>query len=178
VSPLAGAVLAAGAAVAVAVAWAVLRRRGVLGDLKPVATQLLRRAPGGLALTVLLTACYWGCRYSVVIAVAASVGAQADPRQLFFLQWFVSTAITLTPTPGAALGAETAFFAIYRGLLPEGTIGVATAAWRFLTFYLLVLVAAGLLVATASGRPVASGAAGPAAPRRGRGRRSRASGSR
>jgi glycosyltransferase 2 family protein len=53
----------------------------------------------------------------------------------FFLQWVVFTALNFVPTPGASGGAEAAFVLVYSALLPASVIGIATAGWRFLTFY-------------------------------------------
>ena len=38
-------------------------------------------------------------------------------------------------------GAEAAFYFIYAPFLPQGVIGLATAGWRFLTFYLQLGIA-------------------------------------
>jgi glycosyltransferase 2 family protein len=102
-------------------------------------------ATGGkwrFALSFLLTAIQWTCRYSVISALIAFLGAPVQPVLFWVLQWVVFSIMAMIPTPGAAGGAEAAFFFIYSAFLPERVIGLATAGWRFLTFYLLLGLAA------------------------------------
>nr|MBA2670624.1 flippase-like domain-containing protein [Gemmatimonadota bacterium] len=93
-------------------------------------------------LSFLLTAIQWSCRYSVISALIAFLGAPVQPVLFWVLQWVVFSIMAMIPTPGAAGGAEAAFFFIYSAFLPERVIGLATAGWRFLTFYLLLGLAA------------------------------------
>src|SRR5690606_28502095 len=78
----------------------------------------------------------WIARYSVISALVAYLGYPVQPVLFWLLQWVVFTLMAMIPTPGAAGGAEAAFYLIYSALLPEQVIGLATAGWRFLTFYL------------------------------------------
>jgi uncharacterized membrane protein YbhN (UPF0104 family) len=98
---------------------------------------VVARGKGRFALTWLLTALQWSCRYSVVTALAYFLAPQArvDPVLFFLLQWAVFTALNFVPTPGASGGAEAAFVLVYSALLPARVIGIATAGWRMLTFY-------------------------------------------
>lgn len=122
------------------------RRRGRWLGLRDNLRMVLRGGKTRIALTVLIAAVHWSCRYSVVAALALSFGVHDNPVRLFFLQWFVFTIMTFVPLPGAAVGAESAFFLVYEGILPEWSLGVMTAAWRMFSFYLLVILAATLLV--------------------------------
>ena len=61
--------------------------------------------------------------------------AHVDPVLFFLLQWVVFTAMSVVPTPGGSGGAEAVFVLVYSALLPDAVIGIATAGWRFLTFY-------------------------------------------
>jgi uncharacterized membrane protein YbhN (UPF0104 family) len=72
----------------------------------------------------------------VATALVAFLGAPVDPVLFFLLQWVVFTAMMFIPTPGASGGAEAAFYLVYSALIPAGIIGLATAGWRFFTFYL------------------------------------------
>jgi glycosyltransferase 2 family protein len=123
---------------------ALLRRRlrGSWRDSKR-AFQLVAR--GGRLLfcfTLLLTAVHWISRYSVVTAFAWFLGVPVDPVLFWLMQWVVFTVMTFIPTPGAAGGAEAAFSLLYAPLLPAGALGITTAGWRFLTFYLQAALAA------------------------------------
>jgi glycosyltransferase 2 family protein len=93
------------------------------------------------ALSMTLTAVQWIARYSVVTALIAFLGVPVQPVLFWLLQWVVFTLAAFIPTPGAAGGAEAAFFVVYGPFLPAGVIGIATAGWRFLTFYLLLALA-------------------------------------
>lgn len=81
----------------------------------------------------------WFCRASVATAVIFGLGQQADPILFFLLQWVVFAMMVFVPTPGAALGAEASFAAIFDGFVIEGLLGVLTAGWRFFSFYLPLL---------------------------------------
>jgi hypothetical protein len=52
----------------------------------------------------------------------------------------VFTAASLVPTPGGTGAAEGAFYFIYSGLFPAAVLPFLTVAWRFLTFYYLLLL--------------------------------------
>ncbi|MDZ7724547.1 MAG: lysylphosphatidylglycerol synthase transmembrane domain-containing protein [candidate division KSB1 bacterium] len=102
------------------------------------------------ALSMLLTAVQWICRYSVITALLISVGIQVDPVLLFLFQWVTFSLMTFIPTPGAAAGAEASFYFVYMHFIPHDVIGLMTAGWRFFTFYfhtgLGVLVLGGYFV--------------------------------
>jgi glycosyltransferase 2 family protein len=85
---------------------------------------------------------HWIARYSVIAALALFLGVPFDPVLFWLLQWVVFTLMSFVPTPGATGGAEIAFTAVYAALLPAGSIGIATAAWRLFTFYVPVALAA------------------------------------
>ncbi|HEX6039888.1 lysylphosphatidylglycerol synthase transmembrane domain-containing protein [Longimicrobium sp.] len=104
-------------------------------DFRSVHRLVIRRGKSRFLLTFLITAVQWSCRYSVVTALAFFLGARVDPVLFFLLQWVIFTAMMFIPTPGATGGAEAAFYLVYEALLPAGLIGIATAGWRMLTFY-------------------------------------------
>ena len=112
------------------------RTQRTWGDARDVYKLVIRRGKLRFAATWLLGAIQWTCRYSVVTALAVFLGASVDPVLFFLLQWVVFTAMMFVPTPGASGGAEAAFYLVYSALLPAQVIGLATAGWRFFTFYL------------------------------------------
>lgn len=120
--------------------WTARTRRRLgktLADVREVRRLVVARGKRLFLLTWLITAVQWCCRYSVVTALAYFLAPQAhvDPVLFFLLQWVVFTALNFVPTPGASGGAEAAFVLVYSALLPASVIGIATAGWRFLTFY-------------------------------------------
>ena len=112
------------------------RTRKSSRDFRSVLRLVRERGKGRFLLTFLVTAVQWSCRYSVATAVAYFLGAQVDPVLFFLLQWVIFTAMLFVPTPGASGGAEAAFYLVYSALLPASVVGLATAGWRLLTFYL------------------------------------------
>ena len=112
------------------------KTRSTWRDAREVYRIIIRNGKSRFALSFTLTAIQWGARYSVISALAAFLGAPVQPVLFWMLQWVVFTLMTFIPTPGAAGGAEAAFYFIYSPFLPQGVIGLATAGWRFLTFYL------------------------------------------
>lgn len=104
-------------------------------DFRDVYRLVVVRGKLRFLLTFLITAVQWSCRYSVVTALAYFLGAEVDPVLFFLLQWVIFTMMLFVPTPGASGGAEAIFFLVYSALLPARILGVATAGWRMLTFY-------------------------------------------
>lgn len=140
-----------------------LRRktRSTWRDARAVYGIIIRKGKTRFALSLSLTAVQWGARYSVISALAAFLGAPVQPVLFWVLQWVVFTLMTFIPTPGAAGGAEAAFYFIYSPFLPQGVIGLATAGWRFLTFYLQLGIASVIFfflpLPTAATREAAAG---------------------
>jgi glycosyltransferase 2 family protein len=124
--------------------WSRVRRklRRTWREARAVFRVIARRGKRLLAFSLVLTAVQWTARYSVISALALFLGFPFDPVLFWLLQWVVFTIMSFIPTPGATGAAEIAFTAVYAALLPAGVIGIATAAWRFFTFYVPVGLAA------------------------------------
>lgn len=118
------------------------RTRNSWRDAREVFRLIAHGGKWRFALSLSLTAVQWGSRYSVITALVAFLGAPVQPVLFWILQWVVFSLMTLVPTPGAAGGAEAAFYFIYSPFLPREVIGLATSGWRFLTFYMNLGLAA------------------------------------
>lgn len=118
------------------------RLRRMWRDAREVFQLIVDRGKLWFLLSLTITAVQWIARYSVISALIAFLGVPVQPVLFWLLQWVVFTVMSFVPTPGAAGGAEAAFFLIYGALLPEEIIGIATGGWRFLTFYLQLGLAA------------------------------------
>jgi len=94
------------------------------------------------ALTFVLTAVQWICRYSIISLLLMSLGLPAQPVLFMALQVLVYVLMSFIPSPGGAGGAEALFYLLYQPFLAAGTIAAVTMGWRFLTFYFLLLLAA------------------------------------
>ncbi len=100
------------------------------------------RGKARLALTLLISAFQWTCRYSVLTALVMSLGLPAQPLVFFSLQVILFAAMNAVPTPGAAGGTEALFSLLYRPFIPADSISVVMVGWRFLTFYLPAILGA------------------------------------
>lgn len=129
------------------------RLRSAWDDGREIFRIILRDGKGWFALSMACTSIHWIARYSVIAALAAFLGAPVDPVLFWILQWVVFSLMSLIPTPGAVGGAEASFYLIYSTVLPEGVLGIATAGWRFLTFYLQLGLAAILFTLMNMQRP-------------------------
>lgn len=98
------------------------------------------------AINMLLAGVQWGMRYSVFTALAYGFGLQPHPVHFFLLQWLLFTVLNLVPTPGAIGAAEVGFVLVFRGTMPPELLAVAGGAWRFISTYLQIMVAAAILV--------------------------------
>lgn len=112
------------------------RFRKTWHDFRSVHELVIKHGKKWFVVTIVITGVQWTCRYSVVTALAYFLGARVDPVLFFLLQWVIFTGMLFVPTPGASGGAEAMFYLVYSALLPAGVIGIATAGWRMLTFYL------------------------------------------
>jgi glycosyltransferase 2 family protein len=120
--------------------------RFVWRDAKDAFGLIAKRGKVHFALNVLLTGVQWTARYSVISVFLLYLGVAVDPFLFFALQWLVFTLATFFPTPGATGGAEAAFYVVYGPLVPASAIGIATAGWRFFTFYFVLACSALLFV--------------------------------
>lgn len=118
------------------------RLRATWRDAREVYQLIARRGKLRFLLSLAITGVQWIARYSVVTAIFAYLGAPVKPVLFWLLQWVVFTFAALVPTPGGSGGAEASFYLIYSALVPAEVIGLATAGWRFLTFYFQIGLAA------------------------------------
>jgi glycosyltransferase 2 family protein len=109
-------------------------------DARQVYRLIRKDGKSRFVLSMSLTAIQWGARYSIISALVAFLGAPVQPVLFWLLQWVVFTLAAFIPTPGAAGGAEAAFFVIYSPFLPAAVIGLVTAGWRFFTYLALAKV--------------------------------------
>lgn len=120
------------------------RMRSAYYNFITIFRRIAREGKSIFAMTIALTSLQWICRYSIISLLLVSMGIPVRPVLFMALQVFVFALMTVVPTPGAVGGAEVMFSFVFRAFLPQGTIGLVTAGWRFLTFYFLLLLAAAL----------------------------------
>ncbi len=139
---LAGHLALPGAIVGSAVVIVLLFRRSItrrLGrlwhDFAGVFRVIAQRGKLRFAATFGLVALQWTCRYAATALLLRSLGIPLNPLLVFLLQWVVFAAALVVPTPGGMVGAEAAFYVVYRAFVPAAVLPAAVAAWRLLTFY-------------------------------------------
>ncbi len=115
-------------------------------DFKETFLSVWKSGKGYFFLGFILILLRWMCTYAVLVFLMLGLSVEMNYAALFLLQWMIFMAMTVVPTPGAAGGAELAFYYVFGAIIPQGIIGVVMAAWRFLTYYFVMLVAA-LIVA-------------------------------
>ncbi len=97
--------------------------------------------------------CYYAITYMVYLAFGNSgiTYWQIVPAQAFLLM-----IMTITPTPGAGLGAEGGFLLIFQSIFKTGTINLAILFWRIYTFYLPIIVGALFLIPSKKAKTIKS----------------------
>ncbi len=118
----------------------------VFADFKNAFRVISRGGKMVFALNVFLAALQWIMRYSIFTFIAAGLGLNPDPVAFFLMQWLVYMLMNFVPTPGAIGGAEVMFILVFRGAIPPELLPAASAAWRFVSTYLMLIVAAILMV--------------------------------
>ena len=87
------------------------------------------------------------CYYAITYMVYRAFGNSGiNYWQIIPAQAFLLMIMTITPTPGAGLGAEGGFLLIFQSIFKTGTINLAILFWRIYTFYLPIIVGALFLI--------------------------------
>lgn len=80
-------------------------------------------------------------RFAITYFIYLSFGLRGSSMiSIMAAQAFVTNISYYVPLPGAIGGAEASFFAFYRMFFPGRFINFAMLIWRFITFYLQILV--------------------------------------
>jgi len=81
------------------------------------------------------------CLMLVPVLVYRALGLSGTPwYHLLTVACMLFVSASYTPLPGASGAQEGGFLLYFRGLMPEGTISIALLVWRFMTYYLCLLV--------------------------------------
>lgn len=67
---------------------------------------------------------------------------QATALEMLCAQAFVTMLVSVVPLPGAAGASEGGFYVFFSLFFSAGTVKSATAIWRFITYYAVILVTA------------------------------------
>ena len=125
--------------------------------------QLARLGKVKLAAVVLLTTLYWLTGFLAVPVAVVGLGYGSYFWRAVVAQLVVHILMPFVPTPGGSGIGEIGFLYVYKSVLPDlGVAGLLTLIWRFIDFYLGLLVGGGafLLIMRDLGRAPHRPAAG------------------
>ena len=78
---------------------------------------------------------------SVIYFVYRGFGLMASPYyKILSIQLLLYITASFTPLPGASGAQEGGFYVFFNPFFPEGTLLAALLVWRFITYYLFILV--------------------------------------
>jgi uncharacterized protein (TIRG00374 family) len=103
--------------------------------------QLARIGKARLATVVLLTLLYWVTGFLAIPVAVIGLGYGSYFWQAVVAQLVVHILMPFVPTPGGSGIGEVGFLYVYKSILPDvGVAGLLTLIWRFIDFYLGLLV--------------------------------------
>lgn len=89
----------------------------------------------------LLTLAQLTCLFSVSYSIYRAFGfVQAAALVMLCAQAFVTMLVSVVPLPGAAGASEGGFYVFFSLFFTAGTVKSATAIWRFITYYSVILI--------------------------------------
>lgn len=109
----------------------------------------LSRHPRQIAIQLGLSALSVLGLMSVILFVYRAFGESGTPwYQLLTISFLLFLSASYTPLPGASGAQEGGFLLYYRGLFTQGTAGLALLVWRFMTYYLFLIIGAAATILT------------------------------
>ncbi len=88
----------------------------------------------------------WLLLFAIAPLLLLGFGVKINVVQVLFYQFVLFFLIPLSPTPGGSGAAELGFAALLTSLVPKHLLAVFVILWRFLTYYLNLLVGGIILV--------------------------------
>ena len=88
-----------------------------------------------LGINLVITSVQWLGRYAIILVLLSYNGVAYDVVDVIYHQFVVFALMGLAPTPGATVGAEAAFFLLFKSMVPENLITSLTLMWRFFLHY-------------------------------------------
>ncbi|MEW6552712.1 MAG: lysylphosphatidylglycerol synthase transmembrane domain-containing protein [Actinomycetota bacterium] len=103
--------------------------------------QLARIGRARLVAVVVLTLLYWFTGFLAIPVAVVGLGYGSYFWQAVVAQLVVHILMPFVPTPGGSGIGEVGFLYVYKSVLPDiGVAGLLTLIWRFIDFYLGLLV--------------------------------------
>ncbi len=101
---------------------------------------LVRREQVFLLLVTLATVLFWVLFFSIPPVLMMGLGRQPRYQESLIIQTIFYLILNYIPTPGGSGFAELGFASLFSLFTPPSMVGILTFVWRFLTYYLLLLV--------------------------------------
>jgi uncharacterized protein (TIRG00374 family) len=102
------------------------------------------RAVGSFFISVINLLLFFAITYFIYIAFGKPGSKQI--QDIIALQAFLYVAISFVPTPGSAGAAEGGFHIMFAAIFGAGAVFAPMLIWRFLTYYLMLIVGSVLVV--------------------------------
>ncbi|MDI6689126.1 MAG: flippase-like domain-containing protein [Actinomycetota bacterium] len=88
----------------------------------------------------------WLLLFAIAPLLLLGLRVKINVVQVLFYQFVLFFLIPLSPTPGGSGAAELGFAALLASLVPKHLLAVFVLLWRFLTYYLNLVVGGAILV--------------------------------
>lgn len=86
------------------------------------------------------TIVYWTSLFLIIPVILKGLGYDPHYLRAYVMQTIFNLVIPYMPTPGASGVAEVGFASIFISFIPKGIIGIVTFLWRFITFYVILII--------------------------------------
>ena len=107
----------------------------------------LLKQPGQIAIQFMCSFISLFGLMATVVFTYYAFGQHGTPwYQLLTLSCLLYLSASYTPLPGASGAQEGGFLVYFRGIFHNGIIGMALLTWRFVTFYLFLIVGVGMVI--------------------------------
>ncbi|MDO9034177.1 MAG: flippase-like domain-containing protein [Methanoregula sp.] len=96
----------------------------------------------GLFFGGVVTTFFWISEFLVASVIMMGLGLGPFLLESFFFQILIAIIMMIPLTPGAAGVTEISTLSLYALIIPSGMIGIFVILWRFVTFYLNIILGA------------------------------------
>ncbi|MDP2796187.1 MAG: flippase-like domain-containing protein [Methanoregula sp.] len=96
----------------------------------------------GLLFGGIVTALFWISEFLVASVIMMGLGLGPFILESFFFQILIAIIMMIPLTPGASGVTELSTSSLYALIIPSGMIGIFVILWRFVTFYLNIILGA------------------------------------
>ena len=105
-------------------------------------TRFTGTARRGLLVGGIVTGLFWISEFLVASVIMMGLGLQPYILESFFFQILIAIIMMIPLTPGASGVTELSTSSLYALIIPSGMIGIFVILWRFVTFYLNIILGA------------------------------------